>query len=138
MISNLDNNRKKLNYFLLTISKQIQRPILGNQSLFNIMTVKISNFFQNRKTQHPTLIMLAGPAYISGIQSSGSDLSCVFVAKKFSLGSFVICTVVERTSLCSKIVRKVKLLCMDLQLFWLKEVPLLAILTRNISSNFFP
>ena len=35
---------------------------------------------------------------------------CIFVSKNFSPGVFVLCTVMERTSLCSKIVKKVKLL----------------------------
>ena len=69
------------------------------------MTFIISNFFQK-----------------SG-ESGESDLSLhvSLLLKNFLWDFFILCTVMEHTSLCSKIVRKVKLLYMDRWLFWIKN-----------------
>ena len=64
--------------------------------------------------------MLAEPAYISRQQWKW-PISASLLLKIFYEIFFVLCTVMEHTSLCSKIVRKVKLLYMDLWLFWLKN-----------------
>ena len=59
---------KKLNWFLLSISKQISKTYFGKAItvIMAFIMAFISNFFQNRKAQHPTFIILAELAYISG------------------------------------------------------------------------
>ena len=48
---------------------------------------------------------------------------CIFVARNHSLSvnSFILCAVTVRTLFYSVIIRKVKLVCMNLKLFWLEN-----------------
>ena len=61
----LDKDSKNLTDFCGVFQSRFQRSILGKA--INVCNDLIkSNFFQNRKTQHLTFIMLAEPVYVSG------------------------------------------------------------------------
>ena len=66
MINNLDKDSKKPNCYSLSISKADFKDLFWQKQSLFIMTFIFNNFFQNKKTQHPTFIMLVEPAYISG------------------------------------------------------------------------
>ena len=85
------------------------------------MTFIISNLFQN-SSGHNARLSSGWLSQLTSQESCESDLplNCVLVAENFSLffvGVVVVCSLMEQTSFCSKIVKKVKLFCMDLFLF---------------------